>query len=159
MNRPLLCFSGPFRALLLGLATLLFSFAVLHKTPVEQVQDYYTLHLRRFHDQLTRFQDVAYSADTTALRRQFAACRTEYKQLEFAVEYYYPHAAQRLNGANLPETEAGEPDEVIPPSGFQVLEEYVYAAPPTTGPTATWCTRKSTTCSIRCATSSSRRPC
>ncbi|UOQ52488.1 cytochrome c peroxidase [Hymenobacter cellulosivorans] len=130
MNRPLFRFSGPVRALLLGLAGLLFSFAVLLKTPVEQAHDYYTLHLRQLHTQLTRFQEVAYSADTTALRRQFAACRAEYKQLEFAVEYYYPHAAQRLNGANLPETEAGDPDEVIPPTGFQVLEEYVFAASP-----------------------------
>ncbi|PJJ61168.1 cytochrome-c peroxidase [Hymenobacter chitinivorans] len=130
MNRPLLRFSGALRALLLGLAGLLFSFAVLLKTPVEQLHDYYARHLRQLHTQLTRFQDLAYSADTTALRRQFATCRTEYKHLEFAVEYYYPHAAQRLNGANLPETEAGDPDEVIPPTGFQVLEEYVFAAAP-----------------------------
>ncbi|HEX8504774.1 MAG TPA: cytochrome c peroxidase, partial [Hymenobacter sp.] len=75
--------------------------------------------------------EVTYQADTTALRAQFAACRREYKHLEFAVEYYYPHAATRLNGAALPETEPGEPGEVIPPAGFQVLEEYVYAAPDT----------------------------
>ncbi|MCB2409060.1 cytochrome c peroxidase [Hymenobacter lucidus] len=115
------------RPLLLGLAGLLFSFAVLHKTPTEQVQSYYALHLRQLHTQLARLQDLASQADTTAIQAQFAACRTEYKHLEFAVEYYYPHAAQRLNGANLPETEAGEPGQVILPTGFQVLEEYVYA--------------------------------
>ncbi|TGE23742.1 cytochrome C peroxidase [Hymenobacter aquaticus] len=117
------------RPLLLGLAGLLFSFAVLHKTPAEQVRDYYDGHLRQLHAALTTLQQLAPRADTTALRRQFVACRTEYKYLEFAVEYYYPHAAQRLNGANLPETEAGEPGEVIPATGFQVLEEYVYDAP------------------------------
>ncbi|UOQ64970.1 hypothetical protein [Hymenobacter volaticus] len=117
------------RPLLLGLAGVLFSFAVLRKTPVEQVKDYYSSHLRQLHSALTHFQEVTYQADTTALRAQFAACRTEYKQLEFAVEYYYPHAASRINGAALPETEPGEPGEVIPPTGFQVLEEFVYAAP------------------------------
>ncbi|MBC8082352.1 MAG: cytochrome C peroxidase [Hymenobacter sp.] len=117
------------RPLLLGLSVLLFSFAVLRKTPAEQVKDYYDSHLRQLHTALTRFQQATYQVDTTALRGQFAACRAAYKPLEFAVEYYYPHAATRLNGAALPETEAGEPGEVIPPTGFQVLEEYVYAAP------------------------------
>jgi cytochrome c peroxidase len=128
MNRLLSSFQTVGRPLLLGVALLLFSFAALRKTPAEQVKEYYTSHLRQLHSTLTRFQEVAYKADTTALRNQFAACRVEYKHLEFAIEYYYPHAASRLNGAALPETEPGEPGEVIPPTGFQVLEEYVYAA-------------------------------
>ncbi|WP_022826022.1 cytochrome-c peroxidase [Hymenobacter norwichensis] len=117
------------RALLLGLSVLLFSFVVLRKTPAEQVKAYYSAHLNQLHATLTHFQERTYSADTSALRHEFAACRRQYKQLEFAIEYYYPHAAGRINGAALPETEPGEPGEVIPPSGFQVLEEYVYAAP------------------------------
>ncbi|TGE27999.1 cytochrome c peroxidase [Hymenobacter metallicola] len=129
MTRRPLPYQSLIRPLLLGLAGVLFSFAVLHKTPADQVKDHYTHHLRRLHAALTHFQQLAYQADTTALRRQFAACRTEYKHLEFAVEYYFPHVAQRLNGANLPETEPGEPGQVIPATGFQVLEEYVYAAP------------------------------
>ena len=129
MNTRFFRFHTVGRPLLLGLAVLLFSFAILRKTPAEQVKDYYNSHLRQLHSALTRFQEATYQADTTALRAQFAACRTEYKQLEFAVEYYYPHAASRINGAALPETEPGEPGEVIPPTGFQVLEEFVYAAP------------------------------
>lgn len=123
--------TGGLRPLLLGLAGLLFSFAVLHPTPPEQARDYYTRHLQQLHSTLTQFQASVYQADTLALRAQFAASRAAYKHLEFAVEYYYPHAAQRLNGAALNETEPGEPGEVIPPSGFQVLEEYVYATPAT----------------------------
>ncbi|MBX0288934.1 cytochrome C peroxidase [Hymenobacter sp. HSC-4F20] len=119
------------RTLLLGLAGLLFSFAVLHQPPGAKVKEYYTLHLQQLHTTLQRFQETAYTADITNLRQQFAACRAEYKCLEFAVEYYYPHAAQRINGAALPETEPGEPGEVIPPSGFQVLEEYLFATPDT----------------------------
>ncbi|MBO0359667.1 cytochrome C peroxidase [Hymenobacter sp. BT186] len=129
MSFRLIDFSSVGRSLLLGLSVLLFSFVVLRKTPAEQVKVYYSRHLRDFHAALTHFQERTYSADTVALRREFAACRQQYKQLEFAVEYYYPHAAGRINGAALPETEPGEPGEVIPPSGFQVLEEYVYAAP------------------------------
>jgi cytochrome c peroxidase len=117
------------RSALLVLSVLLFSFVALRKTPAEQVKVYYSTHLRQLHAALTHFQEHTYSADTTSLRHEFAACRQQYKQLEFAVEYYYPHAASRINGAALPETEPGEPGEVIPPSGFQVLEEYVHAAP------------------------------
>jgi cytochrome c peroxidase len=114
------------RVLLLGLALLLFCFAALRKTPAEQVKDDYSRHLSRLHTALTRLQALPAQADTTVLRRQFAACRAEYKHLEFAVEYYYPHVAQRLNGAALPETEPGEPGQIIAPTGFQVLEQYVY---------------------------------
>ncbi|RPD47726.1 cytochrome-c peroxidase [Hymenobacter sediminis] len=119
------------RSLLLGLAGLLFSFAVFYQSPAEKVKAYYTRHLQQLHTRLQRFQETAYTADTTSLRQQFAACRQEYKCLEFAVEYYYPHAAQRINGAALPETEPGEPGEVILPTGFQVLEEYLFATPDT----------------------------
>lgn len=130
MNARSLFFSARLlRTLLLGLAGLVFSFAVLHQPPAAQVKDYYLRHLRQLHTHLQHFQQTAYTADTTALRQQFAACRQEYKCLEFAVEYYYPHAAQRINGAALPETEPGEPGEVIPPTGFQVLEEYLFATP------------------------------
>lgn len=117
------------RPLLLALALLLFSFAVLHQPPAEQVKSYYDGHLRQLHTALTGFQAAAYEANPAALQAHFAACRAAYKRLEFAVEYYYPHAAQRLNGAALPETEPGEPAEVIAPTGFQVLEESVYGAP------------------------------
>jgi cytochrome c peroxidase len=113
------------------LSDAILSFAMLPQAPTEQVKDYYSQHLRQLHTALTNFQQSVQRADTTALRAQFAACRQEYKHLEFVIEYYYPHAASRLNGAALPETEPGEPGEVIPPAGFQVLEEYVYAAPVT----------------------------
>ncbi|GGG48060.1 cytochrome-c peroxidase [Hymenobacter glacieicola] len=119
------------RFVLLGLAGWLFTFAVLRPTPAEQVKEYYNDHLARLHAALTHFQQHTYQAKASALQAEFAACRREYKHLEFAVEYYYPHAAGRLNGAALPETEPGEPGEVIPPSGFQVLEEVVFAAPDT----------------------------
>ncbi|WP_188814523.1 cytochrome c peroxidase [Hymenobacter cavernae] len=116
------------RPFLLVLAILLFSFTVLRKTPAEQVKDYYDTHLSQLHKTLLQFQEISDQASLTALRASFTACRSEYKRLEFAVEYYYPNAAQRLNGAALPEAEPSEPEQVMPPTGFQVLEEYVYGS-------------------------------
>lgn len=115
------------RLLLLGAALLLFSFTVLHQTPADQVKTYYADHLRQLHAALLHFRTVLDHADEAECRAEFAACRAAYKPLEFVVEYYYPTAAQRINGAALPEAEPSEPDQVLLPSGFQVLEEYVFS--------------------------------
>ena len=124
------------RPLLLGVAIVLFSFTVLRKTPAEQVKGYYDTHLRQLHEALLNFQKASFQANAATLQANFVACRAEYKRLEFAVEYYYPNAAQRLNGAALPEAEPSEPEQITPPTGFQVLEEYVY------GPTDDRATRE-----------------
>lgn len=124
------------RTALLVLSALLFGLTVALKPAAPapstaSVAAYYHAHLAQLHAALQQFQVAAPRASAAALQDHFAACRTEYKHLEFAVEYYYPSAAQRLNGAALPEAEPSEPDQVEPPAGFQVLEEYVYdpAAP------------------------------
>jgi cytochrome c peroxidase len=119
-------FTVVLRPLLLALAAVLFSFTVLQKTPAELTQQNYHRHLTSLHENLTHFRATLYQADTAALQTQFASCRREYKHLEFAIEYYYPFVAQRLNGAALPESEPSEPEEPLLPTGFQVLEEYVF---------------------------------
>lgn len=121
------CLRG--RPLLLALALLLFSFTVLRSTPPDRVKAYYLDHLDQLHTALLGFRATLDQTDEAGLRAQFLACRAAYKPVEFAVEYYYPNAAQRINGAALPEAEPSDPDEVLPPAGFQVLEEYVYGAP------------------------------
>lgn len=122
---------GPWlRPVLLGLAALLFSFTVLRPAPAEQVGRYYQQRLTGLHAALLRLQQVARRAKVAELQTHFAACRQEYKQLEFVVEYYYPSTAQRLNGAALPEAEPSEPELIVPPTGFQVLEAYVYGDEP-----------------------------
>ncbi|GAB2947883.1 cytochrome c peroxidase [Hymenobacter coalescens] len=118
------------RPALLALAALLFSFTVLRPAPADQVKSYYRQHLTGLHEALQTFQRDARQAGPTTLQAHFAACRREYKYLEFAVEYYYPSTAQRLNGAALPESEPSEPELIVPPTGFQVLEEYVYGGEP-----------------------------
>lgn len=85
---------------------------------------YYKDHLQGLGKELDLFRrDLD---DTTGLKAHLAACRREYKHVEFAVEYFYPFVARRMNGAALPETEAADPNEVLQPGGFQVIEEYVY---------------------------------
>ncbi|RZK62716.1 MAG: cytochrome C peroxidase [Hymenobacter sp.] len=127
LRRP--SFSAAAGLLLLSLAAVLAAFTAPLPTPAGRAQAYYHGQLQALQTRLAVFRGVLYQADTTALRAHFAACRDTYKHLEFAVEYYYPHAAQRLNGAALPEAEPSEPDEPVPPAGFQVLEEYTFGTP------------------------------
>lgn len=59
------------------------------------------------------------------LRKAFLKGRAYYKKIEWAVEYFFPQTARELNGPPLAEVEAEEHIE-IPPSGFQVIEEFLY---------------------------------
>jgi cytochrome c peroxidase len=115
-------------ALLLSLLSLL-AFRAVPPPPAEQVKSYYAQHLTQLHAAITHFRAVVGQADEATLRTEFIACRAAYKPLEFAVEYYYPGTAQRLNGAALPEAEPSEPEQVQLPGGLQALEEAVYGEP------------------------------
>jgi cytochrome c peroxidase len=119
-------------ALLLSLVFLL-AFRAVPPPPAEQVKSYYTQHLTQLHAAITHFRAVVDQAEEATLRTEFIACRAAYKPLEFAVEYYYPGTAQRLNGAALPEAEPSEPEQVQLPGGLQALEEMVYSEPTKSG--------------------------
>ena len=69
------------------------------------------------------------SGNATAIQGSFLRGRVLYKKVEWAVEFFFPATAKDLNGAPLPEIEVEE-HIVIPPSGFQVLEELVYPVDP-----------------------------
>ncbi len=63
-------------------------------------------------------------------QRAFADARTAYKRVEFLVELYTPAAAKQVNGPALPRVAEDDPTRtVIPPEGFQVIEELVFPAP------------------------------
>lgn len=50
-----------------------------------------------------------------------------YKHIEFIVEYFFRETALKLNGPNLLEATPSMPRMPFYPSGFQVVEEFVYA--------------------------------
>jgi cytochrome c peroxidase len=64
---------------------------------------------------------------TTALQTAFTKARHQYKQMEWAVEYYMPTTARFVNGPALDELEIEE-NKAVPPEGFQVVEELLYPA-------------------------------
>jgi cytochrome c peroxidase len=64
-------------------------------------------------------------------REAFVAARRAFKHVELGLEYYTPSTARGMNGPALPEVEETEgPEAVYPPTGFQVIEEVLYADDP-----------------------------
>ncbi|WP_210490367.1 cytochrome-c peroxidase [Rufibacter aurantiacus] len=73
----------------------------------------------------------AEKGDGPTLQKAFLQTRRAYKKIEWFTEYYAPTASKELNGAPLPEIEIEE-TRVFPPSGLQVIEEYMYPEPQAT---------------------------
>ena len=65
------------------------------------------------------------SNDPKKIQQAFKKARLSYKKIEWAVEYFTPNPARFVNGPALDELEVAE-NTVIPPNGFQVIEEMIF---------------------------------
>ncbi|MGH7496363.1 MAG: hypothetical protein ACREOO_28770 [bacterium] len=62
-----------------------------------------------------------------AAQQAFYEARQRYKEIEFLTEYYYPTAAELINGPALGRVEEDDPNRIlVPPQGFQVIESYLF---------------------------------
>jgi cytochrome c peroxidase len=60
-------------------------------------------------------------------KKAFLECRSIYKRIELFITYFFPGDAAFINGANEEEIEDDdEPDFIISPQGFQVIEALLY---------------------------------
>jgi len=62
----------------------------------------------------------------TVLKPIFYAARGSYKKAAVLTEYFNSYETKTLNGPNLQRIESETPDNIIAPSGFQVIEDYLY---------------------------------
>ncbi len=70
-------------------------------------------------------------ASVAHARVTFTESRRAFKQVEIGLEYYAPSTTRAMNGPALPEVEETEgPEVVFEPTGFQVIEEMLFAADP-----------------------------
>lgn len=122
--------SNPIRFLFALCGTICLCLFLIAAKPKSEVAAAVVTHYQNGLDSLGkaigRFQAEAETATLPRLKEFFATARHRYKEIEWLVEYHYPSTAQTLNGPALPEAEPSEPGEVLPPSGFQVLEETVF---------------------------------
>jgi cytochrome c peroxidase len=73
------------------------------------------------------FYNLLERKDSRQLQHQFLKCRSSYKEIEFIVEYFFPFYASKLNGPPIPFFEEADPDkEAQSPSGFQLIESFIY---------------------------------
>ncbi|SFE71046.1 cytochrome-c peroxidase [Thermoflexibacter ruber] len=62
----------------------------------------------------------------TKIQQAFFEARAAYKQVEFLAELYNPFTAKKLNQPALDEVEEEDPNVVVYPEGFQVIEELLF---------------------------------
>ncbi len=94
--------------------------------PMTNVLGYYNRCLQQLQLSTARLERELPAARSEQLKELFSQTRHSYKKIEWLVEYLYPSTATKLNGPALPEAEPSEPEEMLLPSGFQVMEEKLY---------------------------------
>jgi cytochrome c peroxidase len=60
------------------------------------------------------------------LKLIFSKSRSNYKEIESIIEYYFQGLAKRINGPVLPDVKTDD-NQVFPPHGFQVLEQNIWS--------------------------------
>ncbi len=69
---------------------------------------------------------VETNAPADSLQKIFLECRLAYKRTEFLSEYYSATTSKAINGAPIDDIEPDDPHRIIEPSGFQVIEPYIF---------------------------------
>jgi cytochrome c peroxidase len=77
----------------------------------------------RFHNQL--LLKAIEDRRPRDIQTEFLKARKFYKKIEGITEYYFPTVCKAINGPALKELEE-EDDKIIDPTGFQVVEEFVF---------------------------------
>lgn len=121
---------------LLGII-LLFSFRPYENTPKDGPKDYVN---DQVEDLLLSIDDMAEYAkkfelqdvEIKELRDHFLETRKNYKALEFLFEYFFPgFVEEHINGAPLLKSKRHSTGSyVVPPQGFQVLDELIFSENP-----------------------------
>jgi cytochrome c peroxidase len=94
----------------------------------EQIDKYLSAGLLRIKNSLQVIKYAAASkASRSALKNSFSQARKEYKKLAILTEYFNPQQTKQLNGPAIPRIEGGIADKIIPPQGFQAIEQVLYA--------------------------------
>jgi cytochrome c peroxidase len=96
------------------------------KKPAERVNDFLIAQVDSLNYTIGWFADRGDSASVEELRNAFQKARAHYKKIESLVVFYFPEENERINGPALVKAEEYD-DKVILPTGFQVLEEELYA--------------------------------
>jgi cytochrome c peroxidase len=97
------------------------------KSGHDAVQAYFEVKIDTLISNLESLKSVAEKkSDSDNLKIIFSKSRTNYKEIESIIEYYFQGLAKRLNGPVLPDVKTDD-NQVFPPHGFQVLEQTIWS--------------------------------
>ncbi len=117
----------PIIALLLFASIFSLSFFTVDKKPAEKVKDIYVNNLGLQQEGLKKLQASLRSGKSQKeIQQLFLHSRLKYKKIAFLVEFFNPYETRLLNGPALKRTEDDNPQTIIDPQGFQVLEEKLF---------------------------------
>lgn len=103
--------------------------AFLISTPSKEsiIDVYYVEQLKNLKREIGEFKGLAAKGASSAdLKKQFTVARTSYKRLAVLTEYFNRYETRLINGPALNWVAEDNPDAIIPPHGFQLIEEYLY---------------------------------
>ncbi|NSL85788.1 cytochrome-c peroxidase [Chitinophaga sp. Mgbs1] len=99
-----------------------------HGEEAASLETYFRRQLQAVTDSLTRLQEaVSRQATPAIVRLHFSGSRLAYKKVEFLTEYYYPHLIRSINGPALPFADGENSKTILPPKGFQLIEEKIFS--------------------------------
>jgi len=93
---------------------------------ISAVKEYYVSELKALENSVEELKVLSKNASQDRVKEAFVKARSQYKHIEFIVDYFFRETALKLNGPNLLEAKASMPKLPLYPSGFQVVEEFVY---------------------------------
>ncbi|MEJ0103285.1 MAG: cytochrome c peroxidase [Bacteroidota bacterium] len=92
-----------------------------------EVNNYYTKKLQELRKRLLSLKAGCDKKESIGiLKNNFRLARLSYKQLAILTEYFNLNESRLLNGPPLDRTEEDNPDKIIAPHGFQVIENYFF---------------------------------
>lgn len=111
--------------LIFTITTFLISFNKAVQSPEEKTKAIFREQLDVLKASLDTFKKDILLGKDFLWKKDFIACRRNYKKAECFIAYKYPLIAKRLNGPALMDVEPVDPNESVMPTGFQVIEEYL----------------------------------
>jgi cytochrome c peroxidase len=96
----------------------------------EKTDKYFQKQLLLVKEKLNSFRlQCKQKASLKILQQQFVTTRLVYKKLAVLSEYFNVYETKFLNGPALNRVEEDSPDIIIPPQGFQAIEEILFGKP------------------------------
>ncbi len=93
----------------------------------KKINEIFGLQLKALINKLTDLKNSAKKkAPLPVLKSQFKAARLAYKKAATITEYFYSYESKSLNGPPLLRVEDDNPEKIMPPHGFQVIEELIF---------------------------------